>query len=66
MATHELFPPELRSASAAEQLAFLLKRRDNLTELIQSLERLQQFRNAISRKPMAIAERARRLAVEAA
>jgi predicted component of type VI protein secretion system len=49
----DLFPPELRSASVEEQLAFLLERRQNLTQLIQSLERLQTFRTSLIRKPVA-------------
>jgi len=66
MATHELFPPGLRQAPAAEQLAFLLERRDNLTELIESLERLQKYRDSIARMPAGRALQDRRMASEAA
>jgi hypothetical protein len=41
----DLFPPALRTAPAAEQLAYLLKRRETILNLIGALEKFQAARS---------------------
>jgi hypothetical protein len=44
MIPQELIPRALRSASAEEQLAYLLERRKNIDRILRSLERYVQER----------------------
>lgn len=45
MVYRDLFPPALRTAPAAEQLAYLLKRRETIQNLIGALEKFQAARS---------------------
>jgi len=45
MIYRDMFPPALRTAPAAEQLAYLLKRRETITNLIGALEKFQAARS---------------------
>ncbi len=45
MIYRDLFPPALRTAPAAEQLSYLLKRRETILNLIGALEKFQAARN---------------------
>ncbi len=53
MIPQELIPRTLRSASAEEQLAYLLERRKNIDRILRSLERYVQDResSAVVRVP---------------
>lgn len=55
MIYRDMFPPALRTAPAAEQLAYLLKRRETILTLITALEKFQAARSGsfvASRRPL--------------